>query len=69
MKHQKISRCAMGTDGEEQLSNAFATFFLKLQSCCVHSINVIILKQQLHKRDNIKTKLRELLVPEMGSKK
>ena len=37
----------MGTDGEEQLSNAFATFFLKLQSCCVHSINVILLKQQL----------------------
>ena len=47
--------CTVGTDGEEQLSNAFATFFLKLQSCCVHSINVIILKQQLHKRDNIKT--------------
>ena len=45
---------AVGMDGEEQLSNHFPEATRLLCS--------------LHKRDNIKTKLRELRVRETGSK-
>ena len=56
LKHQKAlaSLNAIGTDGEEQLSNAFGTVFPgAVKLLCV-----------VHKRDNIQAKLRQLAVPE-----
>lgn len=50
--------CAIGSDGEEQLSNAFGTVFPE----------AVKLLCSFHKRDNIKMKLRELGVPEKESK-
>ena len=52
------SLCAIGTDGEEQLSNAFVTVFPE----------AVKLLCSFHKRDNIKMKLRELNVSERESK-
>ena len=49
---------AIGTDGEEQLSNAFGTVF----SGAVKLLCVV------HKHDNIRAKLRQLAVPEHLSK-
>ena len=59
-KHQKslTSLCAVGTDGEEQLSNAFSTVFPGATK----------LLCSFHKRDNIKMKLRDMFVPERESK-
>ena len=56
LKHQKAlaSLNAIGTDGEEQLSNAFGTVFPgAVKLLCV-----------VHKRVNIRAKLRQLAVPE-----
>ena len=60
MKHRKslTSLCAVGTDGEEQLSNAFSTVFPEATK----------LLCSFHKRDNIKMKLRDMCVPERESK-
>ena len=60
MKHRKslTSLCAVSTDGEEQLSNAFSTVFPEATK----------LLCSFHKRDNIKMKLRDMCVPERESK-
>ena len=60
LKHRKGlgTLNAIGTDGEEQLSNAFGTVF----SGAVKLLCVV------HKRDNIRAKLRQLAVPEHLSK-
>ena len=60
LKHQKAlaSLNAIGTDSEEQLSNAFGTVF----SGAVKLLCVV------HKRDNVRAKLRQLAVPEHLSK-
>ena len=60
MKHRKslTSLCAVGTDGEEQLSNTFSTVFPEATK----------LLCSFHKRDNIKMKLRDMCVPERESK-
>jgi hypothetical protein len=50
-------RC-IGTDGEEALSNAFGSVFP----------GAVRLLCSLHKRDNLRMKLRELSVPENSSK-
>jgi len=57
LKHQKLlaSLRAVATDGEEQLSNAFAEAARLLCS--------------FHERDNIKMKLRDLCVPERDNSK
>lgn len=49
---------AVGTDGEEQLSNAFGNVFP----------GAVRLLCSVHKRDNIRMKLRELGVPEQHAK-
>ncbi len=53
-KRSLCSLNAIGTDGEEQLSNAFGTVFP----------GAIRLLCSVHKRDNIRSKLRELCVNE-----
>ena len=60
LKHQKslVSLCAVGTDGEEQLSSAFSTVFPE-------AVNLLC---SFHKRENIKMKLRELCISETESK-
>ena len=60
MKHGKYlaSLCAVGTDGEEPVSNAFAIVFPEATR----------LLYSLHKHDNIKMKLRDLHVLERSSK-
>ena len=50
--------CAFGTDGEEALSSAFLSVFPR-------STHLLC---SLHKRDNIRRKLRELGVGEAGIK-
>ena len=60
LKHRKAlaSLNAIGTDGEEQLSSAFGTVFPgAVKLLCV-----------VHKRDNVRAKLRQLAVPEYLSK-
>ncbi len=61
LKHSKnmSNLNAIGTDGEEQLSNAFGKVF----PGAVHLLCTI------HKRDNIRRKLRELLVPSEYAKR
>ena len=60
LKHQNMLKNlkAIGTDGEEQLSRAFEDVFP--QAVC--------LLCTIHKRDNIKRKLHELLVPNSAAK-
>ena len=60
LKHQNMLKNlkTIGTDGEEQLSRAFEDVFP--QAVC--------LLCTIHKRDNIKRKLHELLVPNSAAK-
>lgn len=60
LKYRKelVSLNAIGTDGEDQLRSAFSMVFP----------SAVKLLCSLHKRDNIKTKLRSLGVPEQQSK-
>lgn len=60
LKYQKNLQFlnAIGTDGEEQLRNAFVSIFP----------GAVTLLCSIHKRDNIKMKLRELSVSEHHSK-